>query len=322
MSRSNEFDLIEHFFKKPTKRVDVNLGIGDDCAVLRPFPGLDLVVTTDTLVEGRHFLSDTDPKDIGYKSVAVSLSDIAAMGAQPSWLLLSLTMPDVITSWLEGFTQGMFACLDEHQIDLVGGNLSKGPLSITTQLIGQSDPGCILTRSGALSQDYIFVTGPIGDCGLAIKLLTDQIEDKFTPVERDALTHRLWHPIPRIKEGRLLQQVATAAIDISDGLVADLKHILEQSQVGATLYTRDLPISGQLKKISEPSAILLALTAGDDYELCFTVSPNNLPELQKLASEQDCSFFCIGKINEQQTLTIVGPDNKPMTLENEGFKHF
>lgn len=316
---SDEFSVIEKFFKKNFQRDDVVLGSGDDCAVVALPPGKQLLTTTDTLNQDIHFFKNTSPEDIGYKSIAVSLSDIAAMGGEPRWALLSLTIPMLDESWLALFAKGVFACLEEFNVQLVGGNLSRGPLSITSQLLGSVDQGKYLTRNNASPNDLIYVTGTLGDGGLALALLqNEQSNELFTDEQK--IIQRLWRPIPRIKEGQILATIASAAIDISDSLALDLQHILAQSKVGATLFLDSLPLSNTLQKLPTEQAKLLALTSGDDYELCFTLSPEKVSLLQKI----DCPLTCIGKIEVAQGLRVIESNGTQLHLDPNliGYKHW
>lgn len=320
----NEFSIIETYFKKPsTVRKDILLGIGDDCAVLIPPKDRCLLVSTDTLNVNVHFFPSTAAFDLGYKSIAVSLSDLAAMGGEPGWALLSLTLPSIEPNWLSEFAKGLFSCLEKYKMPLVGGNTTRGPLSITTQVIGFSRVNQFLTRSGAKPADLIFVTGNLGDSGLALKILQEQIKrEYFTEETLEKLMNKLWRPIPRLKEGHSLVDLASACIDISDGLAADLKHILSASRVGATLYTEQLPISESVKQLSKQVSLELALTAGDEYELCFTVPPSKVEELMANFKAFDCPLACIGHIHEQLGLTIVAENGGFLFLDQDGYKHF
>ncbi len=312
----NEFDIIATYFKRPYHREDVELGSGDDCAVLCPPPGKRLLVTVDTLNEDVHFFSTTSPFDIGYKSIAVSLSDIAAMGGDPLWAEIALTVPIPHADWLEDFSEGLYACLDQYQVALVGGNLTRGPLAISTQLIGACDPKHYLTRHGARPGDLIYVTGVLGDGGLALAFL--QNPERFKNInasQQEQLVRHLWQPVPRVAEGRLLSSIATAAIDISDGLVADLNHILEASGVGGVIEVNSLPVSTLLP---EKAA---ALTSGDDYELCFTIAQNEVDELAKISRKTNCPMTCIGRIEEGRGVRIL-ENGESLSLANLGYRHF
>lgn len=317
----DEFDLISTFFQQVPQRKDVIKGVGDDCAILQPPSHRPLLVSTDTLNENIHFFSTASPFDVGYKSVAVSLSDMAAMGGEPAWLLLAITLPSIDETWLTAFSQGLFACLNTFNVDLVGGNTTKGPLAITTQILGFG-VNSVLTRSNAQPGDHIFVTSTLGDAALALAVLSGkQSHHAFNPEELQRAMQRFSRPFPRIKEGCLLNSIANAAIDLSDGLQADLTHLLTASQVGATLYYEKLPVSNLLKTLDLNSQYNYVLAGGEDYELCFTVSIENLPLLVKKQAELP-GITHIGYIEQRPGLRIVDPQGNPIILAHKGFQHF
>ncbi|HEC73166.1 MAG TPA: thiamine-phosphate kinase, partial [Methylophaga aminisulfidivorans] len=280
----NEFSLIQHYFSSATsKRADVIVDIGDDCAVLACPADKHLAVSIDTLVAGTHFFHDVAPKTLGHKSLAVSLSDLAAMGAQPAWFTLALTLPEIDEDWLKAYAEGLAELAESHRIQLVGGDTTKGPLSISIQVHGFVEHGKQIQRSGAKKGDKIFVTGCLGDAGAALK----QRLENWDSVDLDAndcryLSRRLEMPTPRNSESEQLLPFMTAAIDVSDGLLADISHILSSSQVGADIHLANLPLSPSLQKIDLHLAQTLALTAGDDYELCFTVPDSMVNDLLAL----------------------------------------
>lgn len=315
----NEFDIIANYFRRPGDRPDVVIGSGDDCAVLTPPINKKLLVTTDTLNEGSHFFASTPPTDLGYKVIAVSLSDIAAMGGEPLWALISLTLPEYDSQWLSHFADGLYTCLDEYNVSLVGGNLARGSLAITSELIGVADPLLYLTRRGAKPGDLIYVTGVLGASALAIALLKQQPGlPHYSAEEQDQLVQRLWHPVPRIVIGKSLLGVATAAIDISDGLLADLNHILEDSGVGATIEANSIPVSPLVERLPEPMLMSYSMAYGDDYELCFTVPPDRASLLETLSLEL---ITCIGRIESEQGLRVV-KDGSLVDFDLKGYKHF
>jgi thiamine-monophosphate kinase len=276
-----EFSIIEKYFKKSSiKRHDVVLGIGDDAAILQCSSDQHLLLSTDTLVENTHFLPDLNPCDLGYRSLAVNLSDLAAMGAEPAWALLSLTLPSISESWVESFSEGFFELVNMQKMSLVGGNMSRGPLSITVQIAGFCPKFQALIRSGAKVGDYIYVTGKIGNA--------------------------LIRPIPRVQEGIALRQIANSCIDISDGLLADLNHILESSSVGATIHLENIPVD-----LVDRAA---AVTRGEDYELCFTVPESKINHLPIAAT-------CIGRIEKNQGLRVL-QNNKNIHINHWGYQHF
>lgn len=316
-----EFELIKHFFTKQTvKRKDVVFGIGDDCAVLTPIENQNLVVTTDTLVAGVHFPFDTSPRAIGHKAVAVNLSDIAAMGAKPSWLSLAITLPDIDESWLLEFSQGVFELCEFYNVELIGGDTTQGPLSITITAQGFTPKGTYLSRSGAKSGDWLYVTGDLGDAALALQQITGKVE--LEPQYIDTIRNKLDYPRPRVLAGQTIREYASAAIDLSDGLIADLGHICQASNVGANVVLDALPLSDIMRdSLLAEDAIALALSGGDDYELLFTVSEDNKVGMETAMSHAATFVTCIGQINASQTISTT-LNNKPISIKTVGFEHF
>ena len=319
MTVLSEFSLIEKYFTHLTdSRSDVLIGSGDDGAALEVPEDQLLVTTTDTLVINVHFDKDVDPVTLGHKVLAVNLSDLAAMGAEPAWVLLSLTLPAIDESWLKGFCKGFAALADEYGIQLVGGDITHGALCVTVQAMGFCPKEKIITRRGAKVGDNIYVTGHLGDGGGALQLYQ---QEKVVPVP---LMEALQQPIPRIAEGLLLRGNASAAIDISDGLLADLNHLLKASGVGALVEEAHIPISTLLKEhVDSAWARELAFTAGDDYELCFTVSPEKEEILLDSLKQSSVKITRIGKIIEGYELTVLDVNGNPMPLPNyQGYEHF
>lgn len=318
----HEFDIIKTFFlSQSIHRPDVSTGIGDDAAIVQPPQGIELAITTDTLVCGVHFPESTSPYDIGYKSLAVNLSDLAAMGAAPAWVTMTLTLPNKNTDWIKAFSQGFFHLANQHHVQLIGGDLTHGPLSITIQAIGFTPTQQAILRSKAKSGDFIYVTGTLGDAGLALKHIRQHIT--LDPAYQQAILQRLNRPEPRISIGRRLRSFASAAIDISDGLAADLSHILNASAVGARLNVNELPLSDGLSQtLTSDEAIALALTAGDDYELCFTLPPQHHAEFEKQLSPLPCRITCIGKITEKPGLELHYHDGGAYHGPILGYQHF
>ncbi len=316
-----EFELIKHFFTKQiVKRKDVSLGIGDDCAVLAPVENQNIVVTTDTLVAGVHFPFDTSPRAIGHKAVAVNLSDIAAMGAKPSWISLALTLPEVDETWLTEFCEGVFELCEFYNVELIGGDTTQGPLSITLTAQGLTPQDSYLSRAGAKTGDWLYVTGELGDAALALQHIDGKvdIEAQFFEV----LKHKLDYPKPRILAGQTLREYASAAIDLSDGLIADLGHICQASNVGANVVLDSLPLSNIMRdNLLADDAINLALSGGDDYELLFTVSEDNKVGMETAMSHAGIAVTCIGQLNASQTITTT-LNNKPVPINTAGFEHF
>ncbi|MGD8936357.1 MAG: thiamine-phosphate kinase, partial [Thiogranum sp.] len=269
----SEFDIIARFFtRQGAYRDDVVLGVGDDAALLKVPKDRQLVLAVDTLVAGRHFPDDTAAFDIGWKALAVNLSDFAAMGATPAWATLSLTMPAVDKDWLQAFADGFYSLADQYQVALVGGDTTRGPLSVSVQLQGYIEPGKVLRRDAAKPGQALFVSGTLGDAACALHQLQSGAVDAF-------VFERLNRPEPRVALGQLLGGVAAAAIDVSDGLLADLGHILEASRCGATLYPERLPASSALQNLPAGEVLEYQCNGGDDYELCFSVAPERRAQL-------------------------------------------
>jgi len=313
----SEFELIQQFFTNSSIcRTDVALGVGDDCAVLKVPTGKELVVSIDTLVEGIHFLKDLDPELLGHKSLAVNLSDLAAMGAEPAWATLALTLPSVDENWLEGFCRGFARLAAAHNVQLIGGDTTRGPLNISIQAHGFVDTGAALRRDRAQLGDLIYVTGTLGDAGLALH----SSEDMNVPAY---IQSRLDCPSPRLKEGQALVGLANAAIDISDGLISDLGHICDVSGVGATIYIEDLPCSQAVHdyiKVSDDWS--LPLSAGDDYELCFTISPDKQAKVEQLAKDFECGLTKIGRIEPTPGIRCVAANGQQLKQLAPGYEHF
>jgi thiamine-monophosphate kinase len=316
-----EFELIKHFFTEQTvKRKDVLLGIGDDCAVVDNTDKQNIVVTTDTLVAGVHFPLDTSARAIGHKAVAVNLSDIAAMGAKPSWLSLAITLPEVNNEWLSEFCSGVFDLCEFYNVQLIGGDTTQGPLSITITAQGLVSENKYLSRAGAKAGDWLYVTGDVGDAALALQHINDEItlEPEFVePIKR-----KLDFPKPRVLVGQALREYASSAIDISDGIIADLSHICVASNVGANIVLDAVPMSNIMHdSLLFEDAINLALTGGDDYELLFTVSEDNKVGMETSLSTIGVPVTCIGQINASQTISTT-LNNKPVPINSKGFEHF
>lgn len=318
----SEFSIIERYFTRPSCRGDVVLGVGDDAALMQVPHGMLLAASVDTLVAGHHFPVDTDPEAIGYKSLAVNLSDMAAMGAKPAWVTLSLSLPDSNEAFIEGFAKGFFALAQEHEVELVGGDTVRGPLTCTVQINGIVPPGSALLRSGAQTGDFIYVTGSLGDAGAGLHLKRGgHCRDETAAVN---LIRRLEYPQPRVAEGLSLRGIASSAIDISDGLLADLNHILENSGCGAALQLDAIPRSTALQDCidDEVEGLRLALGAGDDYELCFTVPPHKAVELERVSANWACGVTRIGEITEGIGIALSGPHAERMRDTATGFDHF
>jgi thiamine-monophosphate kinase len=307
-----EFNLINRFFKQKFPiRKDVVLGIGDDAALCTAPAGMQLVMAMDTLVEAVHFPINTKPEDIAYKALAVNLSDLAAMGATPAWMTLALTCPKVDEVWLRRFSQGLLELATAAEISLIGGDTTRGSLTVTIQVTGFVEPELALQRNAAQPGDAIYVTGTLGDAGLGLAAIEKRIT--LYSEMQNYVESRLNRPTPRLKEGKQLIGIANACIDISDGLLADLNHILTASKVGATLNLENLPLSKALQSIDRKTAVELALAAGDDYELCFTVPANKKPLIAATR---------IGTIEQQLGLRCLDKQGKIFASEKYGYEHF
>ena len=317
-----EFDLIKRYFLRKSLQNDVILSVGDDCAITSIPTGYQLAITTDTLVEGTHFLPSISPADLAYKSVAVNLSDLAAMGATPAWVSLALTLPEIKEEWLAEFSQSLFAILERYGVSLIGGDTTKGPLSITLTAQGFLPENQGLFRHQAKAGDWIFISGFLGDSAAGLDLL---LQNRKIENESDRyFIQRHLHPTPRVELGLALRSFSCCALDISDGLLADLEHILECSQVGAEIYLENLPFSRHLCiQYEQTQAEKFALTGGEDYELCFTVSEEKREEMEQVLRLQGIKVTCIGKILPQTSgLNLLKNGEKVTLPEHCGFDHF
>ena len=313
-----EFELIRRFFTRPTRRHDVSLGVGDDCALLRPPPGQCVAMTVDTLVEGIHFLPGTHAEGLGYKSLAVSLSDLASMGARPAWVSLALTLPYSDEAWLAAFARGFLALADRHSVDLVGGDTTRGPLSITVQAMGFVGEDDALRRSAARAGDGVYLTGDLGLAGLGLDIVLGR-----TAQQAPEAVAKLERPEPRVQAGIALAGFANACIDVSDGLAADLGHLLEAGGVGATLEWAALPLPSSVRRhIGSGGDEWMPLHAGEDYELCFTVAAEREEELPGRMAGFGCSCVRIGRIDRYAGLR-VRRDRRVLDIDAaSGFQHF
>lgn len=314
----SEHDLIRRYFANVgTPRADVVCGVGDDCALLRVPAGQELAVSIDTLVAGVHFFADCDPEGLGHKSLAVGLSDLAAMGADPTWATLALTIPAIDEAWLSGFVRGMGRLAVEHGLALVGGDTTRGPLTISVQVHGLVPQGEAIGRAGARASDRVLVSGTLGDAGLALRQ-----HQRGLPVSAP-LQRRLERPDARVAVGRHLRRLATAMIDLSDGLAADLSHILAQSGVGAELDLGALPMRPEVADAVAASGDWdLPLASGDDYELCFTLPAAREGEVVRLAAELGCPLTPVGTISSDPGLRCRQPDGAAWSRRRSGYDHF
>ena len=321
-----EFDLIDRFFKRPARRAA--LGVGDDCALLNPTPGMQLAISTDLLLEGRHFLSTVDPVRLGHKALAVNLSDLAACGARPLAFTLALALPEAIDAWLEGFSRGLFALADAHDCELIGGDTTRGPLAICITVFGEVPPGQALLRSGARPGDDLYVSGTLGDARLALEVFRGT--RSVPQAAFDAARERMEQPTPRVALGLALRGVATAAADISDGLVGDLGHILKASGAGAWIDTSIainlIAARGHLTMEGGQSdaefALECVLAGGDDYELVFTAPPAARNRVKAAAVQAQTPVTRIGRIEAEPGLRLVDGSGAPVAGRFTSFDHF
>ncbi|CDL82750.1 thiamine-phosphate kinase [Xenorhabdus cabanillasii] len=318
-----EFDLIARYFNRHViRRRDVNLGIGDDCALMTVAEKQELAVTTDTLVSGIHFLPDIAPEDLAYKALAVNISDLAAVGADPAWASLALTLPAINEDWLKRFSDSLFEQLNYYGMQLIGGDTTKGPMSLTLTVHGLVPAGRALRRTGAKNGDWIYVTGTLGDSAAGLALLQDRLTIEETAIQNWLLKRHL-RPQPRILQGQALRGLASSAIDLSDGLISDLNHILTASQCGARINLDALPYSEAMQKYVPPEqALSLALSGGEDYELCFTVPELNRGALNMALAHTGASFCCIGQIRPESEGIRYFNNNEEIELDLKGFDHF
>ena len=325
-----EFDLIERFFKRAARRAV--LGIGDDCALMQAPAGSHMAISTDMLVQGRHFFADVDPRTLGHKALAVNLSDLAACGAEPMGFTMALALPHIEERWLAAFAEGLFTLADSHGCELIGGDTTSGPLNICITVFGSvpapAGQSQALLRSGAHPGDDIYVSGQLGDARLALEAMQGKLS--LPPALLQATRQRLEEPSPRIALGMALRGLASAAMDLSDGLVGDLGHLLKASQVGATLNTEavlerlcarthsDWAGAG----VSHTQALHCVLSGGDDYELLFTAPPTARSAI--LAAAQRCAtpVSCIGQIESQPGLRLLDAAGAPMPNHFASFEHF
>lgn len=319
----SEFDIIARFFTHPAPAA--RLGVGDDAALVRVRRGMELAVSTDMLVSGRHFFRDADPRALGHKALAVNLSDMAAMGATPRWATLSLALPEADPAWLRAFSSGFMRLAREYRVDLIGGDTTGGALAICVQILGEVPSGRALTRSGARVGDDVWVSGNLGDAALALAALRKRIA--LAPRDLARVRKRLDLPAPRVALGIALRGVATSAIDISDGLIADLGHICERSNVSVIVEFGRLPVSAVVRRYLDRPLMRSALLAGgDDYELCFTAPRSRRGRIERIAGRTGVGLTRIGEIvpprDRGSPVSVLGRGGKPIALTRGGFDHF
>jgi thiamine-monophosphate kinase len=313
-----EFDLIAKYFKRPVRRAV--LGVGDDCALLAPAAGMQLAVSTDLLVEGRHFLSTVAPARLGHKALAVNLSDLAACGAAPLAYTLSLSLPRVDEAFLAGFAEGLHALADAHGIELVGGDTTAGPLVIGITVFGEVPAGQALRRDGARAGDEIWVSGTLGDARLALEVFRGALALPGDDFER--VRQAMEQPAPRVALGLALRGIASSAIDLSDGLLGDLGHVLAASGTGARLAFDALPRSAILRAQPQAVQATCLLAGGDDYELLFTAPPSRHAEVQAAGARSGVAVTRIGAIDAAPGLAVLDASGQPLRELPAGFDHF
>jgi len=314
-----EFELIERFFKRPARRNA--LGVGDDCALLAPAPQMQLAVSCDMLVEGRHFLPTVDPFKLGHKALAVNLSDLAACGAKPLAFTLALALPDADEQWLGEFSRGLFALADEHACELVGGDTTRGPLNICITVFGEVPQGAALLRSGARAGDDVYVSGTLGDARLALEVFRGTTS--VPPQVFEAARARMEQPTPRVALGQALRHIASSAIDISDGLLGDLGHILRASGVGAAIESAVASrIMQSAIAIDDEKKLEYVLAGGDDYELAFTAPASQRDAVRAAAEAGLTPVTRIGRIEAERGLRLLDAQGRAIERHYASFDHF
>ena len=312
-----EFDIIDRYFIKPHRAAVPN---GDDAAVFDVPPHNQLVQCMDTLVAGRHFFSDTPAHAIGYKSLAVNLSDLAAMGATPQSALLGLTLPKADDNWLQAFAHGFFDCATEHGVSLIGGDTTQGPLTISVCANGTVPTNQAIRRNGARAGDLIVVSGDLGAAAYTVEHRHNKLSSSLCP----HLARRLDYPSARVSLGARLLNLATACIDLSDGPIADIQKLLTASGLGGTVHMDSIPLHSSLPQFNSTGIAMkqLALSGGDDYELCFCLPPKDRHQLQRLRQETGCNLTVIGYTSNTGTLSVVDANLQPVTVDRQGYDHF
>jgi thiamine-monophosphate kinase len=323
MATLSEFEVIRRYFTHRTPQA--KLGVGDDAAIVQPRAGHELAISADMLVEGRHFFRGADPERLGHKALAVNLSDLAAMGATPRWATLALALPRVDPRWLEGFSRGFLSLARRHRVDLIGGDTTRGPLTLCIQIMGEVPRGQALRRDGARVGDDIWVSGEIGAAAFAVELLRGRLH--VSPAQQRTLEERLHAPTPRLALGTRLRRIAHSAIDISDGLLADAGHICERSRVAARINWESLPAPPLVRALAQTRRGAQTLLAGgDDYELCFTAPPRRRAAVVAAASKARTPVALVGTIIRakagQPLVQVIDSIGKPLKVERKGYDHF
>ncbi|RJF97957.1 thiamine-phosphate kinase [Noviherbaspirillum saxi] len=318
----SEFDLISRYFTRPSHNLGsaVALGIGDDCALITPSPGMQLAISSDMLVEGRHFFAGADAGRLGHKCLAVNLSDLAAMGARPLAFTLALSLPSADPAWLAPFSSGLLALADQHHCALIGGDTTKGPLNICITVFGEALPGLTLRRDAALPGDDIWISGTLGDARLALAGYRNEIV--LDDATLDKAGERMHRPTPRVELGTALSGIAHAAIDISDGLAGDLGHILSRSGTGASLMVDALPAGPMLSLQPDALRRRFTLSGGDDYELCFTAPADHRDAVLTAAQRANVPVTRVGSIDADAGLRLLDANGAPLALQPASFDHF
>jgi len=323
---ASEFDIIRRYFTVTGTRSDVVLGVGDDCALLTPPPGKLLATTLDTLIAGVHFPVNASAVDIACKSIAVNLSDLAAMGAEPAWLTLALTLPDIDENWLQDFSRAFQHWAQAYGVQLVGGDTTRGPLCISIQATGFVAPECVMRRDAAKPGDAIYVTGTLGDAALALRLMLSGLLEGETGGNAEYLLSRLNRPEPRVQFAQAISAYVRCAIDISDGLLADLGHIINASHCGARLELATLPLSVELVSVYENNNEDIdyqnILCGGDDYELCLAVNPGFEADVQQIAAQQGLRLTRIGQITDSGVIECLDQRGSVVSFAETGYRHF
>lgn len=315
----SEFDLIHQHFTRPTRHT--NLSVGDDAALISITKGMELAISADMLVAGTHFFADCDPYQLGWKSLAVNISDMAAMGANPKWATLAIALPEVNELWLDEFSKGFFACADAFNVDLIGGDTTRGPLTISVQIMGEAPVGKAIKRSGAKVNDEIWVSGTLGNAAMALAAMQQRFDLSHSDLNQ--IVNALHTPQPRVALGQALHGVASSAIDISDGLLADLGHILKASKLGATICLNKVPISDTVhRNLHFKQVKNMVLAGGDDYELCFTAPSSMHAEIANLSKTLNLALSHIGRITANNELIVHGLNNEILNIKETGFDHF
>ena len=317
----SEFQLIDRYFKRAARPGGpVQLGVGDDCALLQPPAGETLAISTDMLVEDRHFFAGTDALALGHKALAVNLSDLAAMGARPLGFTLALALPVADPAWLEPFSRGMLALADEQGIELIGGDTTRGPLTLGITVVGSVPLAQAMRRSGARAGDELWVSGSLGDARLALAALQGDLA--LDAATLAIASERLHRPTPRVGLGLALRGIATSAIDVSDGLLGDLGHVLQASGVGAILYAQSLPAGQALTTRERAQQLEFALNGGDDYELCFSAPAASHQAVLDAAQRAQTPVSCIGLLRAEPGISLLDEHGMPLSIVSRSFDHF